>query len=350
MSFVPPDLDGVPTIDEMVRRMDQTVAGLKEFKERLAVVLRDHMVSAVLGRDWRPQNVLIVGPTGGGKTYTLRRLLDSIPVIWAEVAMTEFSDVGYHGRDLTSCYLGLTHNRWREVTGANVKGRPVYIDLAEHRRRAERFGVMLLDEFDKIRTNKVNVPGERQVGRVLQFELLKLVEGTECDVQENPDRQGFLFRTHHVLHIAMGAFEGINDVISSFDKIGWSERLYERMTTEDLIEYGFIQELAGRFATILTLPPLKQDHLIRIMREQLVPMLSAQLADEGLELVIDEGGLMTVANLVLQHKAIGARGLEPELHAILWRARRQARPGDRIVVDAPAAAQQVARVERRAVA
>lgn len=339
--FSPPAVDELPTVREMVAAMDRHVAGLEDFKKRLGVVLREHMVAAAHERDWHPGNVLILGPTGTGKTYTLRRLLEAIPVVWCETSATEYSDTGYHGRDLPTMYLGLTQASQRELVGEKRR-----VSAAEHLPRAERWGVVLLDEFDKLRTNKVTTPGERQVGKVLQFELLKLVEGTETSVQEFENKPGFLFRTHHILHIAMGAFEGLNRTIADWERVPYDERLYMRAKPEDIIEYGFIGELMGRFATILALPPLKVDHLARILREQLVPTLVAQYADDGLALVIDEGAVLTIANLAMQ-RAIGARALEPIVRDMLWRSRHEAQPGDSIVLDTPAAIAENARVERR---
>lgn len=337
--FRPPTPEAIPSIEEMIRLMDRTVAGLKEQKERLAVVMRDHMISAALGRSWRPANLLVIGPTGGGKTYLLRRLLEAIPVIWCEVAMTEFSDVGYHGRDLTSAYLGLTQRSWRET---DEHGRMV--SAALHRERAERFGVVLLDEWDKLRTNRTSIPGERQVGKVLQFELLKLVEGTEVEVQQNPEAPGFLFKTHHILHVAIGAFDGINTLMQRLNHWpDFREDGYLQATPEDFIEYGFIPELMGRFATILCLPPLKADQLVRILREQLLPQAVQQLQDDGLTLQVDEGALISIANQAMNH-AIGARALEPIIQKVLWRGRKLGRPGDTIVLDPQAVAQEVPRV------
>lgn len=338
--FRPPEtLAEIPTTREMVAAMDRSVAGLEDFKKRLAVVLREHMVAAVEDRDWRPENILIIGPTGAGKTYTLKKLLEAIPVVWCETAATEYSDTGYHGRDLPTMYLGLTNYSQREMLDEKRR-----VNAQTHRPRAERWGVVLLDEFDKLRTNKRAVAGEREVGKILQFELLKLSEGTEAQVQENPDKPGFLFRTHHVLHIAMGAFEGLNKVISDFDQVPWTDTLYTRATPEDIIEYGFLQELVGRFATILTLPALKIPDLERILIEQLVPTLVAQYADDGIELVVDGAAILTVANEA-QRRAIGARSLAPILRTMLWRARYEARPGCRIVLDGPAATMENARVE-----
>lgn len=339
--FTPPQsLDDIPSVEAMIKLMDRTVAGLEDFKHRLAVTLRDHMVAAFMGREWHGGNILVVGPTGVGKTYTVKALLRDIPVCWCEVAATEFSDVGYHGRDLMTMYLGLVSRNQRET---NAQGRS--ISQRDHIPRAERWGVVLLDEMDKLRTNKTAVPGEREVGKVLQYELLKLAEGTEAVVQEDEDKQGFLFRTHHVLHIGMGAFVGLNDTISIWDKKPWDERLYLTATPEDFIEYGFIPELMGRFATILALPPLKVDHLVRILREQLVPRWVDRMADEDLDLKVDEGAMMTIAGMA-QERALGARALEPILSDLLWRPRREARRGDELILDARAVASKSARLQR----
>lgn len=330
--FTPPTLEEIPSIPQMIEAMDKNVAGLQLVKQRLAVVLRRFMVAAVYGSNISPQNVLVVGPTGGGKTWLLKNLLASIPVIWTDTSATEYSDVGYQGRDLTSMFLGLTTKKWRAER----------ISVEEHRKRAERFGVVLFDEFDKIRVREDTNPltrqaGDRQVGKILQYELLKLVEGTETLVKASDSSDGFTMDTTGLLYIAMGAFQGIEALVSKNHQ-GDDRRddFHELIEIGDIIEYGFIPELVGRFATIIALPPLQSADLIRILREQVVPRWEEKAAREGLRFIVDDGGAHTIANEARRHP-LGARGLEPILDKWTWRAWALAQPGDTIVLDADAA-------------
>lgn len=329
---MPPTLEDIPSVGQMVEAMDQSVAGLALVKQRLAVVLRRFMVAAVCGSEVSPQNVLVVGPTGGGKTWLLKHLLASIPVIWTDTSATEYSDVGYQGRDLTSMFLGLTAKHWRVER----------VTAEEHRKRAERFGVVLFDEFDKIRVREDTNPltrqaGDRQVGKILQYELLKLVEGTETLVKASDNSEPFTMNTTGILYIAMGAFQDVEKIIAKNHQ-GDDRRddFHELIEVEDIIEYGFIPELVGRFATIVALPPLQPADLIRILKEQIVPVWEQKARNDGLTFVMDEGAMHTLANEARRHP-LGARGLEPELDKWTWRAWARAQPGDCVLLDGAAA-------------
>ena len=344
--FTPPTMETIPTIPEMVKAMDRDVAGLPLVKARLAVALRRFMVGAITGLEHQPQNLLVVGPTGGGKTWLLKHLLSSIPIIWTDTSATEYSDVGYQGRDLTQMFLGLTAERWRDQ-GPGQRA----TDTKEHRRRAERFGVVLFDEFDKLRVREETSPfnkqaGDRQVGKILQYELLKLVEGTDTRVKPSDQSDGFDLKTDGVLYIAMGAFQGIEDIIARNHQGGdRRDDIHELMQLEDIIEYGFIPELVGRFATLIALPPLQIADLIRILREQIVPRWEMKAKADNLRFIIDAGGAHTVANEAKKH-ALGARSLEPILDEWTWRAFAAAQPGEAVVLDTDAANHKNARVER----
>lgn len=303
---------------QMIATMDETVAGLEKVKRRLAVTLRRFMLAAASGQDWQPQNLMIAGPTGGGKTWLLTHLLASIPVIWTETSATEYSDVGYHGRDLTEMYLPLVKNNKKAL--------------------AERWGVVLFDEIDKIRVREDNPMkqqnaggNDRQVGKILQYELLKLVEGVETWIGRG-DTQGVGLKTHGILHIGMGAFQGIESNIARNHAADGRDDFHELMDTEDLIEYGFVPELVGRFATIVPLPPLRTADMIRILHEQIVPKWMTRAEIEGLKLEIDRGAVHNIANEATKHP-LGARSLEPILDEWTWDAWSLAEPGQRIVLN-----------------
>lgn len=327
--FNPPELKHIPSAAAMVGRMDITVAGLPKLKRRLAVSLRRFMVSAALGRNHKPANLLLIGPSGGGKTHTVRALLQTLPVIWCEVNALEYSDIGYIGRDISSMYLGLAGPQFR---GSRLDGeKPIrtrqFVPLME------RWGVVVFDEFDKLRSINKN-PGDRHTGLALQNELLKLVEGSEVLVRlGEDDKNGFTLRTHNILHIAVGAFAGLNAYVARDLGVDSEPHLYEQASLINLIHYGFIEELIGRFSTVLTLPPLDVASMARILREQIIPVFEQQYADDGVQLVVDDGAINAAASkcVVLP---IGARALAPLIDECLWAPSYDAQPGDRLELTA----------------
>ena len=322
--FTPPTIDQVPSAQEMVAIMDRTVAGLTRVKKRLAVALRRFLVSAALGRDIRPTNMLLIGGSGSGKTHIVRALLSSVPCIWADVSVTSYSDVGYIGRDLASMYLDLAGPDFR----GSRRGDEKPIALREFVPLIERFGVVVLDEFDKLRAQQK--PGERQVGLALQHELLTMVEGTEVLVRRNEeDRGGFSLNTRGILHIAVGAFPGLSAYVARDLGVEAEPHHYQEASLVNLCHYGFTEELIGRFSTVLTLPPLDVGAMARILREQIVPVFTAQFADEGVQLVVDDGAINAAASKCAL-LPIGARALAPLIDECLWAPAFDARPGDRL--------------------
>ena len=330
MRFQPAAFEDIPTVAEMVETMDATVAGLEATKLRLASHLRRFMVAAARGRDNTPQNVLMIGPSGGGKTYMLRHLLEACPVIWTEANATEFSDVGYVGRELTSMYLGLMQPRWRGHKGdeSGMWSAPEMTALAE------RWGVVIIDEFDKLRADAVPKQGERAVGRALQAELLKLSEGTEALAKRNDDDRGVFVNTQHILHIAVGAFQGLNRTVArrenpEVDTDNIPDNAYTRCTIFDIVRYGFLEELVGRFSTIVTLPPLNADHMARILVNHVLPAFEEQARDDGLFLDITPGAISQTATRA-SGLPIGARALVPMLDDCLHKSWQLAQRGDTI--------------------
>jgi len=333
--FTPPTYDQIPTVDEMVAKLDRTVSGLEVVKRRLALTMRRFMVSAALGHDRPPQNVVIIGPSGGGKTFLVRRLLEACPVIWAESDATVFADTAYKGRQLPSMYLGLVEQRWRGARDSETGEKPWTV--GQTRDLAERWGVVVIDEFDKLRQEKIAVRsavrGERWT---LQPELLKLVEGADVLSQRTDDDRGVMINTRNILHIAMGAFQGLNEIVSKhLSSLGITppKAAYTKAGIVDLCDYGFLEELVGRFATILTLPPLDALHMARILREHIIPNFTRQCADDGIELVVDDGAYSTLAGRAAG-LPIGARALAPAVEECLATAWARAQPGDRLMLTA----------------
>ena len=334
MRFDPPEFEEIPSVREMVECMDATVSGLATTKLRLALHLRRFMVGASLGRDTQPQNVLVIGPSGGGKTYLLRSLLNAVPVIWAEANCTEFSDVGYVGRDIASAYLGLLQPKWK---GHGPRVEPSWTQ-PEMVSLAERWGVVVLDEFDKLWAPAQPKQGERSVGRALQAELLKLSEGTEALAKRSDEDRGVFIDTQHILHIAVGAFQGLNRTVAlrdnpELDPANIPADAYLSTTIFDVIRYGFLEELVGRFSTIVTLPPLDSAHMARILREHVLPAFVEQCGDDGIALEVEEGAIVSLATRAAG-LPIGARALVPMIDDCLHVNWSVAKPGDAILLTA----------------
>lgn len=356
MRFEPPAVEDIPSVDALVASMDRTVSGLLPTKRRLALTLHRFMVAAANGNPRPRHNVLMLGPSGGGKTHIVRALLEACPVVWAEVDATAFSDVGYVGRDLTSMYLGLLEPRWRGHGAPRAKGQPPPDDAErphtqqEMVRIAERWGVVVIDEIDKINAPARPKEGERQVGQALQAELLKLSEGVETLAKRNDEDRGVLIATHNILHIAVGAFQGLNARVArrenpEIDLWNVPPNAYMKTTIYDVINYGFKEELVGRFATIVTLPPLESGHIARIFREHVLPDFERQCTDDGLELIVEEGAVSVLAAKVAG-LPIGARALGPMLDDCLAPQWALAQPGDRLRVTAESVLADTAVLER----
>lgn len=314
--WTPPER--IPTVQEMVEQASLEVAGLEQAKARLAVALRRHMLAAFHGRDHRQTNLLLIGPTGGGKTWLLRKMLQASGLPHLEVNATQYSEVGYAGLDLAQLFLGFGSERWTEGN----RRRDFY-------RVAERWGVVILDEFDKW-AFQPNLK-ERQPQRILQSELLRFAEGDMIRISERDGQVGSWFDTSHILFIASGAFQSLGVDPST----GKPRQLYNpadghrEITPQEVVQYGFLEELVGRFSSIITLPPLDGVAMMRIMREQLWPQYLQWFEDEGVHVDADDPSLLTVAQVAVQER-LGARALGPMLDRMLWQAMSKARPGDHI--------------------
>lgn len=337
MRFTPPTYDAIPSVEQMVTAMDRTVSGLPTVKRRLALVLRRFMVAAAKDHDRPPQNVVVIGPSGGGKTFLIRQLLDAVPVIWTDADASAFSETGYVGREFSSMYLGLWDSKFKGKSASRRRGEAPNPDAEKPYSQAEitalaaRWGVMIVDEFDKIRASARPTPtGERQVGRGLQSELLKLVEGVNALVKRNDDDAGVFFPTHNVLHIAVGAFQGLDSIVAKDlvrDGITPPAAAYQKATIFNIIEYGFLEELVGRFSTIITLPPLDAGSMAQILREHVIPDFERQCADDGISLEVDDGALFAAASKA-SGLPIGARALAPMIDDCLAKNWSEAKRGD----------------------
>lgn len=334
--------------------MDETVAGLTNIKKRLAWTLYRHMVGAVNKSDDRPPNILLLGNSGVGKSFVISKLLNACPVIWSDVTVTEFSDVGFQGRDLPAMYMGLFNAKWRSKKKKAVCGecgteKKDKTPKKEMIALAENWGVIVLDEFDKIRTTALSPAEDRQQSKymAMQAELLKLSEGAEVEVPTG-SKTVEDFKTHKVLHIACGAFAGLKAQMAREDKIdpdNTPPNFHERVTVAQMVRYGFKEELIGRFSTLVPLPDLTMDHLMRILVEQLIPSYKRQLAAMGMGLTIDDGGMSAISSECLSSD-IGARAIQPKLESIIWQSGFEGQPGDTLHIDVNAVKTNNARLIR----
>lgn len=313
------NFDDLPTPAQLYERLSEHVVGQEAAKKALAVAVYNHYKRISLGEpktsddvELAKSNILLLGPTGSGKTLLAQTLARTLQVPFAIADATTLTEAGYVGEDVENILLKL-------ITAADFD-----VERAE-------VGIIYIDEIDKIARKAENLSITRDVsGEGVQQALLKIVEGCEASVppqggRKHPQQELIPIDTTNILFILGGAFVGLPEIVAQrvgTTNIGFGsdmpeskrqadQELLEKVLPEDLHKFGMIPEFVGRIPVITSLSELSRDDLVRVLtdpKNALVKQYKRMFEFEDSELVFEPEALGAIADAAIEHQT-GARGL-----------------------------------------
>ena len=314
-----PVLENLPTPRELFEQLSEHVVGQEEAKRALSVAVYNHYKRVSLGEaadsgdvELAKSNIMLLGPTGSGKTLLAQTLARTLKVPFAIADATTLTEAGYVGEDVENILLKL-------ITAADF-------DIP----RAE-VGIVYIDEIDKVARKAENLSITRDVsGEGVQQALLKIVEGCEASVppqggRKHPQQELIHIDTTNILFILCGAFVGLPDIIAERvgkTSIGFGSDMPEskraadaelltQVLPEDLHKFGMIPEFVGRIPVVTALKELSEEDLVRVLTEPknaLVKQYTVMFKYEDSDLVFEDDALTAIAERAIEHQT-GARGL-----------------------------------------